>query len=265
MIVDLHLHSGFSFDSSEKYENYLSEARRRGESILGFSEHYDLDAIRDGAQDISLADISAYRDKILRLRHGFNDVLFGIEFGYRASVLNEYRALIDKYDFDYVINSVHSLEGRGDCYHNSFFDGKPLEESYRDYLNAVYESVTADWDYQIVGHIGYASRYRKGGNVRITYNAFSDIFDKILTEIIRRDKCLEVNTSTGVSGSAFLPDEDILRRYIALGGRKLSFGSDAHSADKYLKRSAETAEMLKRLGVHTLYYYKKRIAIAYNI
>lgn len=266
MLADIHIHTEFSFDSNEKPENYLSAIKSKGENIIGFSEHYDYDAVLDGA-GITVADIDAYAKKIKALKKAFPDckILFGIEFGYRDFAVEKYKQLIKDYDFDYVINSVHTLAGRGDCFHDKFFEGKTLKESYRDYFNAVLESVKADFEYQIIGHLGYVSRYRTGEGSQIFYKDFSDIIDEILKEIIKRDKCLEINTSTGKSNSKFLPDTDIIERYLQLGGKKLSFGSDAHSACDCLRKSEEAVTTLKSLGVDTLYYFEKRKAIAYNL
>lgn len=266
MLIDIHLHSSFSFDSEEKIENYLSAARSAGVPAIGFSEHYDYDALIDGA-NITVADIPGYVDglKSLKARYENPEILCGIEFGYRDFAVGHYRQLIERYNFDYVINSVHTLEGRGDCFHDAFFEGRTLKESYADYFKAVLESVRADFDYQIVGHIGYVSRYRTGDGSRIFYKNFADIIDEILSEIIKRGKCLEINTSTGNSKGCFLPDCDIIERYLQLGGEILSFGSDAHRAADYLRKHNELSEYLKSVGVKRLFYYKDRRPVAYNL
>lgn len=263
-MIDLHVHTSFSFDSKEAAESYICEAKKQGVNVIGFSDHYDYDAVLDGA-DITVTDLPEYTKKIERLK-AENDnfkILCGIEFGYRDFAVQHYRELIERYDFDHVINSVHTLEGRGDCFHDRFFEGKPLKESYSDYLKAVLESVKADFDYQIIGHIGYVSRYRNG--VKLKYEDFADILDEILREIIKRDKCLEINSSVGSSGSKFLPDTDIILRYLQLGGRLLSYGSDAHSVERYGKMSEQTCDFLKSAGVKVLYYYEKRRPIEYKI
>lgn len=265
---DLHLHTAFSFDSSELPENYVKAAIARGCKAVGFSEHYDYDAFLDKATDVELCDVGAYFNSLNRLRQQYADdicLLAGIELGYRAEATEHYNALTKKFPFDYVINSLHTLANRGDCYHDNFFKGWELKDSYMRYLEGVLESVTSDLDYDIVGHLGYASRYRKGEDVRLKYRDFSGILDEILQEIIRRDKCLELNTSVGSSGSDFLPDRDIVERYLQLGGKKLSFGSDAHRAVDFMRRSSEAADFLKSAGVEELYYFKGRVAVSYKI
>jgi len=45
-----------------------------------------------------------------------------------------------------------------------------------------------------------------------------------------------------------LPAEPILRRYYELGGRKISFGSDAHLTERIGDKREEVMEMLKKIG-----------------
>ena len=99
MLVDLHLHTRFSFDSREAMENYIEKAKECGASALGFSEHYDYDAYVDGA-DIPETDIAAYTAYLdgLKQRSGNVKLLKGIEFGYRDFAVDEYKKLIDKFD-----------------------------------------------------------------------------------------------------------------------------------------------------------------------
>ncbi len=266
MLIDVHVHSRFSFDSDEKIENYLVKARQQSVPVLGFSEHYDYDAFLDSA-DIGLTDIPEYLSfiKATKSKNYLPEILCGIEFGYSKAAEQKYKELSDSYDFDYIINSVHTLPERGDSYYPNFFVGKTTKEAYSDYFKAVLQSVKASFDYQIIGHIGYVSRYCKAVDRKIKYCDYAEIIDEILKEIIDRDKCLEINTSSGVSGSDFLPDKDIIERYIQLGGKKLSFGSDAHKAPDYQRKSDLLLNYLKSIGVDEMFYYKARKAIAYRI
>lgn len=265
-MIDIHIHTRFSFDSEEAAENYIARACGEGISVIGFSEHYDYDAFLDGA-GIALADIPAYLEEMARLAaaNPAMSILRGIEFGYCKAAESQYRVLSGAYPFDYVINSVHTLPDRGDCYYPRFFDGKTVRQSYLDYFNAVLQSVKASFDFQIVGHIGYVSRYCKGENAKIKYDDYREIFDEILKEIIRRDKCLEINTSSGGAGSDFLPDLDVVLAYLRLGGTKLSFASDAHRAEDYRRKAQATERMLKAEGVDRLCYYKDRRCVFYDL
>ncbi|MGN1060640.1 MAG: histidinol-phosphatase HisJ family protein [Candidatus Coproplasma sp.] len=266
-MVDVHIHTKFSFDSKEEPENYLNKAIGLNVKTIGFSEHYDYDAYLDGAKDVNLADLDSYINNIGKLKKDYPklEILQGIEFGYRKEALPKYKELLQHYPIDYVINSLHTLPNRGDCYHDDFFEGKPLKDSYFEYFKGVLESVYADYDYQIIGHIGYVCRYRKGDGSKINYADFADILDEILRAVIAKDKCLEINTSCGIGGCTFLPDKDVIARFINLGGKLISFGSDAHVAENYFKNAQTLKDYLKEVGVKELYYYKNRQPVAYKI
>ena len=52
----------------------------------------------------------------------------------------------------------------------------------------------------------------------------------------------------------------VLKRYLELGGKLLTIGSDGHSPDKIATEFAKTEELLKSLNVPGYYVYKKRKA-----
>lgn len=266
-MVDVHLHTKFSFDSKEEPENYVNIARKTDVKVIGFSEHYDYDAYLDGEKDVELADLKAYSKEVVQLKKKYPDIkiLQGVEFGYRKEAVAHYSEILNEFNFDYAINSLHTLPTRGDCYHDRFFEGKSLRDCYADYFKGVLESVNAGYNYQIIGHLGYACRYRRGQGARIIYGDFADILDEILKAVIRKDKCLEINTSCGTSGCEFLPDKDIIIRYLQLGGKLLSFGSDAHTAANYFKGADLLKQFLKQAGVKELFYYEKRLPVSYKI
>lgn len=258
-MVNLHLHSEFSHDSTENMENYITAALANGDKILGFSEHYDYDSIIEG-EDLTLPDLSKYSAAISDINARYGErvkTLKGIEFGYMHDALPRYRELIKTNDFDYIINSVHSLRGRGDCYYQKIFDGRSMKEAYLDYFNTVLESVTADFDFHIVGHIGYVSRYAPFTDNKIHYRDYAVIYDEILKAIIARDACLEINTSPGNAGSRFLPDTDILDRYLELGGKNFTFGSDAHVAANYKCGAECVKQYLLSRGIDKTCYFVK--------
>lgn len=250
-MTDLHIHTNFSFDSDEPMESYVRRAVARGDGALGFSEHCDYDAVLDGEAQHPLPDWKAYFSEIERLANLYPQIgiLKGVELGYRADALPYYRALWKEYDFDYAVMSVHTLKGRGDCYYPAFYRGWDKKRAYSEYLRAVLESVRADADFQIVGHIGYVARYAPYEEKRLAYEEFAEEIDEILRAIIARGLCLELNTSARGTGTAFVTDRTILERYIQLGGTNFSYGSDAHSAERYRDGARAVREFLSAHGV----------------
>jgi histidinol-phosphatase (PHP family) len=265
-MIDIHIHTRFSFDSEELPENYIKRAIYDNVPVIGFSEHYDYDAVLDGG-NVQLVDVQEYVSYINNLKKQIKipQILCGIEFGYSKGAIERYQELDKQYNFDYIINSVHTLPGRGDSFYARFFEGKTTTQAYNDYFDAVLESVNAPYDYQIIGHIGYVSRYCKGEDSRIFYKDYKTVYRQILEGIIKKDKCLEINTSSGNAQSQFLPDRDVIEEYLSLGGTKLSFAGDAHTVKDYLRKSDLVHDFLLSIGVNKLCYYHNKNAKFYKI
>ena len=71
--------------------------------------------------------------------------------------------------------------------------------------------------------------------------------------MIKNNTSLEINASTVWKGYGFtMPSEELIRLYYECGGRLITVGSDAHSADNVGGGIAETYGMLKRVGFKTV-------------
>ena len=77
---------------------------------------------------------------------------------------------------------------------------------------------------------------------------YGEEIDDILKTIIAKGKILEVNSSTKIPNQISLPDLPIVQRYYDLGGRKVSFGSDAHFKERILDKREELVSALKKIG-----------------
>ena len=263
-MIDFHIHTSLSHDSEEEMENYIKRAIANGDKAVGFAEHYDYDAFLGG--ELSLTDVDEYFAKISNIRAKFGqiDVLFGIELGYNKTTVAEFNAILDKYPFDFIINSVHNVEGEGN-FIDRYFKGRTKQQAYLHYFNTVLQSLNSGFDFDVVGHLGYVSRYWKGESKSIIFEEYKEILTKILVEIIKRGKCLEINASSYGCGDDFLPNYQIIKEYLDLGGTNLSFGSDSHKVDDYNRKVDVLIPKLKSLGIKKLCYYKGRKKLYYDI
>jgi histidinol-phosphatase (PHP family) len=178
---------------------------------------------------------------------GVMNVAVGAECGYseKAEVQGRYAASYEKHHPDFVINSVHSINGVDYYYH---VEEGEKGELYRSYLRLIRKSLDAPYHYDIVGHIGYIARYVPYEDRSFNLQQFGAEIDDILKTIIQKDKILEVNSSTKQLPQLCMPDVNILQRYYDLGGRKVSFGSDAHFTSRILEKRKEIVEALKQMG-----------------
>lgn len=254
---DLHTHTTFSHDGRSTATEMAAQAFALGLTHYGFSEHFDHDYPEhdlriDGVPPAEI-DAAAYFAAARRLQREYAprgmQLLVGCECGFDPSPRcnARYRAMIERFCPDYVINSVHTVAGK-EAYFAEYFQGKTKEEAYASYLSAVRASLDAAYPYDIVAHIGYASRNAPYEDRKLRYRDYAARYDDILRTIVERGKILEVNSSSRGAGSEFLPDADVLARYFELGGRLISFASDAHEISRIGDKRAMAEKLLLEIG-----------------
>lgn len=256
ILTDIHTHTAFSPDGRSGIEEMTARAIALGITYYGIAEHfnYDYDRLRltiDG-QAVPPIDEEAYFScarKLQKRLKGRLTLLVGAEFGFdhTGEALERYLRTQEKYEPDFVVNSVHTCLG-ADCYFPHYCEGRSKEYAYNAYLYRVLESLDAPYRYDVVAHIGYCSRNATYADPKLRYEEFADVLDAILKKIIAKDKILEVNSSAKTAGSPFIPDTDVLARYFELGGRLVSFASDAHDTARVGEKRQTVADALKRIG-----------------
>ena len=130
-ITDFHVHTSISHDGISPAEEYVLLAISGNDEKIAFSEHYDYDRLLDSSGS-RIEDLDFYYAEILRLRLKYGDIiqiLFGIELGYDPKSCEHYAQIIEKYPFDYVINSTHNINGK-DCYLDMHSKTMTKQEAY---------------------------------------------------------------------------------------------------------------------------------------
>ena len=254
-LTDMHTHSTFSHDGRNTAAEMLEKAQQMGVAFYGLSEHFDYDYdVEKLAPGQYKAPTTAHEEEAFHVaRHlqedyeGVMNVAIGAEFGFseKEEVQGRYAMSYEKYRPDFVINSVHSANGVDYYYH---VDEGEKGETYRNYLRLIRKSLDVPYHYDIVGHIGYLARYVSYEDRSFNLEQFGEEIDDILQTIIQKDKILEVNSSTKQLPQLCMPDLNILQRYYDLGGRKVSFGSDAHDTFRILEKREQIVVALKRIG-----------------
>ncbi len=256
-ITDVHNHSAYSCDGVSPLKDMFAVAKAKGVAFYGTVEHFDYDVlIVQKKQRACGCDEEAYFHEARHLQEdyaGVMNVCVGAEFGFThiPEALEAYKCTYEKYRPDFIVSSVHSLNGVDYYFKKPFYkDGvlRPKEEVYREYLSLVYGSIFTPYPVDIIGHIGYITRYAPYEDRAMRYQDYAAEFDGILKAIVAKDLILEVNSSNDGGVGLALPDTDVLRRYYELGGRRVSYASDAHDTDRIVKYRARTVELLKEIG-----------------
>lgn len=254
-------------------ENQIEKAISSGLDILCFTEHMDKDYPSDPAKEVGgvpefFLDTDSYREGFLKCRDKYEGkikLLFGVELGLQPHLGKWSEEYVSKYDFDFVIGSVHTI-GHMDPYYSAFFEGRSEADAYAQYFTEALEDIKAFSDFDTLGHLDYVVRYGPNKNRDFTYSAYGDLIDPILRLIIEKGIALEANSAGYRKGLGEPnPCMDILLRYKELGGELITIGSDAHRTDSLCNDFARLEALLLKCGFRYHAVFEDRKAALYPL
>ncbi len=259
-MIDNHVHSSFSADSDTDAEIVCNKAAAFGLDGVVFTDHLDYDYPDEDIFYIDFDKYSEYMDELKSRYEGKLRIFKGIEVGIQPHVLNESARVVRKYDFDYVIGSIHIIDGI-DPYRGVYYEGKNAREAYGRYLREILFMVDNFADFDNAGHFEYITRYACYDDRSLRYFDHADLLDEILKKLIYKGKGFEINTGSfrdkpGITTIEF--DSQLLKRYLELGGEIISLGSDAHQLEYLGYKFGYFTELLKQNGFKYLTHFEKR-------
>lgn len=251
-MFDTHIHTEISSDSEMKLEEILDTIDKNNIGVI-ITDHMDLKYPKEGK---FIFDIDKYFDKYYKCRN--DDLLLGIEIGLRPDCNEENKDIILKNNFDYVIGSVHVVDGI-DIYLNEYYKGRNKKETYNQYFEYMFNCIKKCNYVDCLGHIDYISRYSPYDDGEIYYRDYSDYIDTILKEIIDSGIVLELNTRRIEDEIAFNNFLDIYKRYNELGGKYVTLGSDAHVSEAIGHGFKRGNYIIDKCGLKTVYFKNRKI------
>lgn len=259
MRADVHMHTFFSHDSKSAPEEMIQAAIKKGLEVICFTDHYDKDYLGWGEE--SIFDVKKYFEILEPLQEKYKDQLdirIGVELGMQPHLGPAFTELTGKYSFDFVIGSLHVVDGEDPAL-GTLFDGKSDEEVYRRAFVEMLEDIRCTPDFDVLGHIDYVVRYGKGKAEGYSYRKYADEIDEILKAVIDKGKGIELNMAGLKYGLPFAhPHPDILKRYRELGGEIITVGADGHCPEHIAYDFSKADEILKSCGFRYYAEFKKR-------
>jgi histidinol-phosphatase (PHP family) len=247
--LDYHLHSTFSADGHGTVDQMCEAALAAGLREVCFTEHLDFDR-QDPAY--GFLDYGAYSAAIEAARGLYRRRLTirkGLEFDFRRAYGTEVGEVLAGMDFDFVIGSVHSAAG---CQIFRLVDRMPADLDVRglhaDYFAEVEALAVSGWCHAI-GHFDYVYKQLPGLIEPKRSAWYWREVERVLGLCIAGGVALEVNAHHVLDrGLGLAADGQILMRYRALGGRLVTFASDAHRASDVAAGAAEAERAIRRAG-----------------
>ncbi|MDS1029560.1 histidinol-phosphatase HisJ family protein [Bacillota bacterium LX-D] len=240
MLVDLHTHPlahGTGSYDLEYLLPFLEQAQKQKISVFGFSDH-----------DLFLEDVDfSIKDKLNSFFPSL-EVRLGLEVNYDPVREPDLKVLLKQFPFDYLIGSVHDLDGWM-FDHPDYMDRYEkldIDEFYSMYFSMVEKVVLSDL-YPIIGHLDLAKVFA----FRPTKNIFYWV-EPLLQLIKKHDKVVEIN-STGLFKPVgeIYPEPKIIERMFALN-IPITIGSDAHEAEHVGRAGQEIYELLRKIGYNKI-------------
>ena len=254
MIFDSHSHTAFSGDSEMKAEEALAAADVAGIGLV-FTEHLDLDY--PGDIDFTF-DPATYWQQYEPLRG--DRLMLGIEVGMQSATAERSRAFVDTVPFDLVIGSVHMVDGK-DIYYKEAYGNLSKAEFFHKYYQQMADNIRQHGFIDVLGHIDYIARYAPYADPEISYGSFQADIDAVLKAAIETDTVLELNTRRLGSRLAVKELLPVYSRYRGLGGRFVTLGSDAHTADAIGGNFRIARELVEAVGLKTVTFRERKIVL----
>lgn len=241
---DYHMHCRFSTDSEAAPEAMCEAAIAKGLTGICFTDHQDL-----GFEDPTWFrfDPEAYFRELEAVKKAYAGrltVRIGVEIGLipdDPKLAREAEALARDYPWEFIIGSTHQIPVRidGRTEYVDPADPADVQRSWYHYgstkalMTVYYETVLRNLEqfdcFDTLGHVDYMNRYVPRDLEPYRYADHAAQIDRILRSAVRKGTALEVNTGGLYKGNGKTnPEDRIIRRYLELGGRKLTYGADAH-------------------------------------
>lgn len=214
-----------------------------GLPAIAFTDHADFVKIHPGQYCV---DIVGYLDAVERCRTKFKSLRIhsGVELGEPHWFLEETRRVLSAGKLDHILGSVHCVR-LGD----RVIDASQLSKSpdvdpvifTHAYFTETLAMIEGGQPFGTLAHLDYPKRYWPAYREQ----DFEEQLRAILAAAASRDLVLEVNTTRG---NVLCPTLAVLRWWREVGGKAVSFGSDAHDPARIAAGFEQASEMVEATG-----------------
>jgi histidinol-phosphatase (PHP family) len=269
VIVDYHLHlrarggghEGPVDHRVEAVEPYVATAQARGIDEIGFTEHFyyfrQFEGIVEHPYQLGRIgyDLDVYCDAVLEAKRRGLPVKLGLEIDYMPGREADLLERLAPYPWDFVVGSVHLLEGEAVDMKPGIWDRIPVAEVWRRYfvaLRALARSGLAD----VLAHPDLVKIFGR----RVADEDAAVLYDETVDAIEAAGVCIEVSTA-GLRKPVgeLYPVPELLER-CRKRGVGATAASDAHTPQDVGRDFDHAVELLRRAGYETITVFESRTA-----
>ncbi|HOK54393.1 MAG TPA: histidinol-phosphatase [Armatimonadota bacterium] len=260
-MIDYHVHSIHSGDSPARVREMCLRAVEIGISEICFTEHLDFTPT-----DISYGSF-VYNDwikDIASAREEFSDRLtirMGVEVDFQQKYIPQIEDFVSSREFDYVLASAHYVNGVLLENHKDYFPGKNTRDAYAPYFEVALGAAEAGI-FDALAHLDLCKRYGVLYFGCFGSEDFQSEIEAVIRAVIKSNMALEINTSglRQAPGETY-PCQNVINRYVELGGRLITIGSDAHTPEQLGYGLIDAQSILAQAGIAEPARFHKRKVI----
>ncbi|MFJ6207610.1 histidinol phosphate phosphatase domain-containing protein [Lysinibacillus sp. NPDC092081] len=236
---------------------YFERYMQLDDSEVGRAQRYWLDCVMTDSMDDFVLAINRAKEKWSR--HGIS-LKLGIEADYFIGGEEELASLLEGYSWDYVIGSVHFVEGWGfdnpqTQYIFEDMDDAALQENFARFFTTVEKMILSNM-FDFVAHLDNFKVF----DYQVKDTAFLDSwYERIAKALVTTQTATEINAGLyyRYPVKEMCPGPRFLQILIA-HGVAFTVSSDAHFPDDLGKYTLANTELLKSYGVQTIIGFDQR-------
>lgn len=274
MKFDYHMHFEYGDYDLNWVQGFFDAAKNRGLDEIGISEHthtfpefekfyYD-DLILDNSEVGEFQKIWLKTNKFKHTLKDYFDFMHELKKNHAVKIgievcnfknQSEVKKILDAWDFDYIIGSVHFLWGWG-------YDASKIKSEWKNHnLRDIYEEYTREVEklaesknYDILGHPFNIRLFKYFPDFDVT-----NYLERVAAALKKSDMAVDVNTGTKYRYPVkeISPYADFMK-IAAAYELPIIISSDAHQPEDCGKFSDEAAEYVKSFGYKKISRFTKR-------
>ncbi len=262
LLTDYHTHTHRCGHAGGATREYIEKAIERGLSEIAITDHIPAYFLPgedpDPGAAMTRAELPGYVDEVLELKEEFRgriDVLLGLEADYAEGFEDALREILDPYEWDVVLGSVHWVQG-------AWIDGPNARDRHQTEGSAVLwneyyrllSKACATGFFDVITHFDLPKKF---GNLR------PDGCEPAESEAVEAAREAGVSIEVSSAGlrktvGEIYPGPELLRR-LSAAGVPVVFSSDAHAPAEVAWGRERTLLAAREAGYRSHRTYRRRV------
>ena len=261
MLVDYHIHTPYCGHAHGKTLQYIERAIELGLTEIGFADHlgryYLTHVQRRRYWDWGMHErhIGRYFDELSELKELYADritIKTGLEIDFIEGAEELLHPLIDRYDFDFFLGSIHCLPRFGWRHLSEYSSAVRNEKLFAEYFRVARSAMQSSL-FHSIAHLDFVWRY-----IQWPENNSRDFFEREISATTQTaldtGTCIEINANGYIWSETNIREGEIdpfiiLLSTIRKKGIPITIGSDAHNPQMVAKSFSDLVTVLRSWGI----------------